>query len=307
MGRPCPGAAPAPRCHDESADAPPDPRAQALLDAQFTLDTIRDLEAVRARRRAAAEEGLRRFEVRRDLPYGAHPAETLNIFPAKGSTGPAPVLVFIHGGFWRSMAAAEFSFLTPGFVPFGASLAVIDYPLIPAVRLADIVESCRRAVLWLHREGAALGLDPERIFIAGNSAGGHLVAELADRAWLRGTQAPSTLVKGATAISGLFDLGPVAASSQNETLRFTPDEVVRFSPLLRPVDIGAPVIVAVGADETEEFLDQSRRFAGHAGAAGVEVDHRVVPGANHITVVLDALADPEAALNRAVRRGMDLL
>jgi arylformamidase len=286
---------------------PPDPRTGALLDAQFTLDTISDLEAVRARRSAAADQGLRRFEVRRDVPYGPHPAEKLNIFPAQGNTGPAPVLVFIHGGFWRSMEAAEFSFLAPGFVPFGASVAVIDYPVIPAVRLAAIVESCRRGVLWIYRNAAAHELDPERIFIAGNSAGGHLVAELADRSWLRGTRAPSTLVKGATAISGLFDLRPVAASSQNETLHLTEDEVVRFSPLLLPVDIGAPVIVAVGADETEEFLDQSRRFAGHVDAAGTEVDHRVVSDTNHITVVLDALANPVADLNQAVRHQMGLL
>lgn len=285
---------------------PRDPRPQALLDAQFSLDGIADLDAVRARRTAAAEAGWRRFEVRPDLPYGPGPARTLHLFPAQGSAGPSPVLLFVHGGFWRSMAARDFAFLAPGFVPFGAALALIDYPLIPDVRLGDIVEACRRAVAWAFREGPAFGLDPGRIFVAGNSAGGHLVAEMMDCAWMREAGLPTDLVKGGTAISGLFDLAPVAASFQNDVLRLSPDEVLRFSPLRRPADLAAPLMLAVGGCETQEFLDQSARYAAHLRAAGAAVDHGVVPGTDHVTVVLDALADPAAALNRAVRRRMGL-
>jgi arylformamidase len=128
-----------------------------------------------------------------------------------------------------------------------------------------------------------------------------------DRAWLSSARLPADLIKGGTAISGLFDLAPVAASFQNEALGLTAGEVDRFSPLRRRPEIGAPLIVAVGGDETDEFLDQSARFAAQARRLGADVEHLVVPGTNHITVILDALADPAAPLNRAVRHQMDLL
>ena len=267
----------------------------------FTLDSIRDLDAVMGRRAQAAEDALAVVEVVAGIRYGPHDAETFDLYPAR-TAGPSPVLMYVHGGFWRSMRARQFAFLAPGFVPFGVALAVIDYPLIPDVRMADIVDSCRRAVAYLHRHGAAHGLDTERIFVAGNSAGGHLVGELMDRTW-----SPAEAIKGGTSISGLFELAPVAASFQNDTLHLTKDEIARFSPAYRKLDIGAPMIVAVGGEETGEFLRQSASFAEQVRGCGVAVEHMVVPGTNHITVVLDALADPDAELNRAVRRQIGVL
>jgi arylformamidase len=279
---------------------------RARLDAEFKLDRIADLDALFRRRAKAAEAAFERFEAKRDVRYGPRPEETLILFPATGASGSAPVQVFVHGGFWSSLAARDFAFVAAGFAPFGAALAVIDYPLIPAVRMSDVVTSCLRAVAFLRRGGASLGVDPERIFLSGNSAGGHLVAEAMDGSRLAGASLGADAVKGGTAISGLYDLAPVAASFRNELLQFTADEVAAFSPLNRPASIAAPLIVAVGGDETGEFLDQSERFAAHVEKGGAPVAHMVVPGADHITVVLDAFAEADAPLNRAVRRQMGL-
>ena len=277
-------------------------RTQRELDAEFTLDSVADLDAVLARRAAAAQQAYAQFPVTRAIPYGPGAGQTFHLFWPGTAGALAPVLVFVHGGFWISMEAEQFSFLARGFVPFGIALAVIDYPLIPTVHMADIVQACRRAVVYMHRHGGSHGLDPQRIHICGNSAGGHLVAELMDRTWTRDLGVAADVVKGGTAISGLFDLTSVAASFRNESLRFTPHDVARFSPLLRQPDIRSPLIVAVGADETAEFLRQSVDFANLARGAGAPVQHLVVPATNHITVVLDALADPGAPLNLAVRR-----
>ncbi len=267
----------------------------------FTLDSIADLDAVMARRTAASSAAAAAFRCVRRIPYGSAAAETFDLYPATSANEAAPVLVFVHGGFWSTMQATQFAFLAPGFVPFGAALAVIDYPLIPDVRMADIVASCRRSVAFLHAEAGRHGLDPGRIHVAGNSAGGHLVAELMDNA------ETGAIIKGGTAISGLFDLAPVAASFRNDLLQLTPEEVDRFSPLRRTSRVTTPLIVAVGGNETGEFLRQSAVYAGHARSGGAIVDHIVMPGANHITVVLDGLASPAASLNRAVRRQMGLL
>jgi arylformamidase len=205
------------------------------------------------------------------------------------------------------MRADQFSFLARGFVPFGVSLVVIDYPLIPDVRLGDIVTSCRTAIAWIYRNGPDYGLDPDRIFISGNSAGGHLVAELLDRSWLDQAGLPHDVIKGGTAISGLYDLEPVRMSFQNDTLQLTAGDVEAFSPLRRRLEIKAPVIAAVGGDETEEFLRQTAEIASLLQRSGVQVQHLIVPHTNHITIVLDALADPSECLNYAVRQQMGAL
>ncbi len=261
------------------------------MDADMSLDNVVDLAGIFARREAAAKEVLATFEVRRAVRYGPGPGETLNVFPA----GPgAPVMVFIHGGFWKSLDADLFSYLAPGFVPMGATLVNIDYPLMPSVRLADIVASCERALAFVHENAASFGADPARMFISGNSAGGHLVAEMMARP-------VGKLVAGGTAISGVYDLEPVTRSFQNDELQLTAEEISQLSPLRRALTIDAPLIVAVGGDETPEFLRQSHAFAAQCG-----VPTMVVPHTNHITILTDALALPHHPFNQAVRRQMGL-
>lgn len=281
----------------------------ADMDAQFTLAHVPDLAGLNAARAEAAAAALARWPVRRGLRYGAGEGRCLNIFPAQGGQGPAPVLFFIHGGFWRSMAADTFSFLAGGFVPFGATLVVIDYPLMPAVRLAEVLDACAEALAWTHAHIADHGGDPERITICGNSAGGHLVAELADagRGLTRaaGAAGPGIPIAGAVPISGVYDLEPVTRSFQNDPLQLTPEEVRDLSPLARPYRPVVPVIAAVGGDETAEFLRQNRAFATLCaqGQPTVTVE---VPGTNHVTVLTEALARPGHPFNRQVRVAMGL-
>jgi arylformamidase len=186
-------------------------------------------------------------------------------------------------------------------VDHGVALAVIDYPLIPRVRMQEVVQACRLALGHLHRQADALGLDRAHIAVAGNSAGGHLVAELMDTAWMAAMDLPPDSLCGGVAISGLFDLAPVALSFQNDSLHLTAEEIERFSPLKRALSLNAPLLVAVGGAETSEFLRQSEAFAQHARAQGARVSHMEVAQANHITVVLDELAQAEQPLSLATR------
>jgi arylformamidase len=267
----------------------------------FTLDSIKDLDAVMHRRALAAERASAQYACQRAIPYGPDEDHTLDLYRPPGAAGPVPVLMFIHGGFWRSLRAAQFSFLAPAFVDHGVALAVIDYPLIPRVRMQEVVQACRLALVHLHRQAEALGLDRSRIAVAGNSAGGHLVAELMDTAWMTGMGFPEDGLCGGVAISGLFDLAPVAQSFQNDSLQLSAQEIERFSPLKRALSLRAPLRVAVGGAETSEFLRQSAEFARHARAHGAEVSHMEVAQANHITVVLDELAQSERPLSQLTR------
>lgn len=283
------------------------------MDAQFSLDGVSDLPLVMQRRAEAAQSALTRWPAHRALRYGPGQGETLNLFPASLArlpAGGAPVLFFIHGGFWRSLDADLFSFLADGFVPFGAVLVVIDYPLMPAVRLGDVLTSCARALQWTHANVARYGGDPDRITICGNSAGGHLVAELAcaqtRQLGASGAQGSGVPIAAAVPISGIFDLEPVTRSFQNDSLSLTASEVAGLSPLSRDYCPVVPMLVAVGGGETAEFLRQTDAFAALCTQAGQPSEALHVPDTNHVTVLTEALAVPDHPFNERVRALMGL-
>ena len=271
---------------------------QAALDAEFTLDTIPDLDALRRRRDLAAARGREEFRSVGPLAYATDPDETLLIFPPLGGAPLAPAQVFFHGGFWSSMQASDFAFLARGFVPFGAALVLVDYPLIPRVKLADVVASCRKALLWLHRHGADHGIDPQRLFISGNSAGGHLVAELLDDpacGFVRGGDRHQRALRSRTRGSLLPQRAAGADARGRGHAQPAPPDIAdlrtahRHRRRARDRRIPAPV----------------GRFRGACRRRRGGVEHIVVPDADHITIVLDILADPGSELNRLVRRQMD--
>jgi len=92
-----------------------------------------------------------------DVPFGPTPAETLDVFPAQGVTGPAPVLLFIHGGYWQWRDKKDFVFLAEPWVAAGATVVMLDYPLAPVASMDEIVDSCRRAVAWTASRIGGLG------------------------------------------------------------------------------------------------------------------------------------------------------
>lgn len=278
---------------------------QTELNSQFDLAGIRDLDGIFARRIVASARARADFLHRSGVAYGPGPSDRLDLFPAEGRSD-APVMIFIHGGYWRSLDAALFSFIARGFVPQGAAVINLDYPLIPDVRLADIVAGCRQAIAWVHRHARSFGASPDKIYVSGNSAGAHLAALLADRAWPRAFGLPDDVIKGACAMSGLYDLEPVRLSSQNDTLRLTDDEVQGLSPSRHIPAAAAKTIFAVGGDETPEFLRQNRMIADAWMAAGLPCEHSVVPAINHITIVFEAFAVPTHPLNFAARRMMGI-
>lgn len=268
------------------------------LDAQFELTGVDDLDALFARRQRAADDAMWRCSSQCGLSYGGLPEETLDVFTPDGADG-VPVQIFIHGGFWRSLKAAQFAFVADGFVPSNIVTVVIDYPLIPETDLAGIVASCFRVLAWVRDNIADHGGDPNNIHISGNSAGGHLVAELAHPDRQRAHGLPPGTVRSVCAISGLFELEPVRLSFQNETLSLSETTVERFSPQRHARTGFPPTLVAVGGLETTEFHAQSKDYADSLRTHGNQADLLVVPDANHITVVLDHFAKPGTALNDA--------
>jgi arylformamidase len=165
-------------------------------------------------------------------------------------------LLFIHGGYWRALDKDDHSFVAPAFVEEGIGVAVINYDLCPNVSIAHIVEECRQAVAWLWREGTSHGMPVDRLFIAGHSAGGHLVAMLYATDWRR-YGVPVDAICGGLSISGVFDLEPLLQVSFNADLKLDSGKARAMSPIHCAAEVRAPLLLAVGGGETSEFSRQS--------------------------------------------------
>ena len=224
-----------------------------------------------------------------DQAYGDEPGEQLDVFPAKASG--APVLVFIHGGYWRSLDKSDHSFVAPAFVRAGAMVVVPNYALCPAVSIEKIALQTTRALAWVWRNAARFGGDPARIIVVGHSAGGHLAAMLLACRWTEvGADLPARLLAGAMSLSGLFDLAPLRrAPFLQQDLQLSEAAVRRLSPAGFAAPPG-PLAALVGGDESDEFIRQNQLIGERWGPATVPLCE-ALPGLNHFTVMHD-LVDP---------------
>jgi arylformamidase len=265
---------------------------QTGLDAQYNLRALVPEHPQYFQRWAEASTEARDvLEYHLDLDYGDHPKEKLDYFPAPNSG--APILAFIHGGYWQALDKGDFSYLAPPWIERGVSFASINYPLAPEATIPEIVESCRSAVMWLYHNANELGGERRLIVVAGHSAGGHLATLLLATDWQKWNFA-ADLVKTACSISGVYDLEPIRLSYQNPILKLDAASARAASPVHLPAPRGKPLLLAVGTAETAEFLRQQQDLA-QAWAVSEAVESYLLEGFNHYQTP-DCLADPETAV-----------
>jgi arylformamidase len=272
---------------------------QDQLDAQYdNMRAVPDHAKWIDRWPPESAAALKNFASRREVPYAPGPRRTLDVFAAPGSGNP--VMLFIHGGWWRSRTKEEFAFVVPAYVAAGISVVMVEYPLVPSVTLDALVECARQALIWTHRNASSFGGDANRIHVTGHSAGGHLTAMLMSTDWTA-RQLPLDLIKSGAALSGLYDLAPVRLCYINADTRLDPAGVVRNSPIAHLPARSGPLILAVGGKETNEFRRQQEIYAHAWHRAGLPLAIVPLPSDQHYSIV-DRFAGPAGPLFDAVKR-----
>jgi len=257
---------------------------QAEIDDHYDVEkSIPNIKEIITTISTQSEKARSELDHKLSVPFGPTIAEHVDIFPTKQPK--APILVFIHGGYWRQLSSKNFSHVAFGPVSAGVTVVLTNYELCPKVTMDEIVRQSRAAVAWVYKNATTFGGDPERIYISGHSAGGHLTAMVMSTEWERDYGLPKTIIKGGCAISGLYDLMPFPYSWIQPSLQLTWDQVLRNSPILHVPKEAPPLIVTCGGDEPVEFIRQSQDFLSAWKAGGLVGEFLPLPGYNHFNII----------------------
>lgn len=274
---------------------------QESLDIEYNnRGRFPDTADCKAAQVVGSDEAKAEYECRLDVKFGEGETDLLDIYIAEGD-GPRPIHVFFHGGYWKSNTKNDFGFVAKPFVPHGLTTIVVEYPLIPSVRMGTLIDRCCASMEWVWRNADSFGGDKNNITISGHSAGGHITAMMMQTDWPSyGDGLPKDLVKGGCSISGVSDLDPVRLSFQNDELQFSPEEAAEFSTLFMDPKHPGPLLAVAGGIEGPEFIRQTTELVDAWSAKGMDAKGWIMEGKHHFTTINQYL-DPESELSRAVR------
>jgi len=240
------------------------------------------------RYRALSDLARDRLGAPQEFAHGATQAERLDVYRAAGEL--SPIVIFIHGGAWRSLDKSLSAFAAEFFVGHGVCYVAINFGLMPDVTMPDLVDQVRRSLVWVYENAQEIGGDANRIHIIGHSSGAHLAACAAVTNWQAKYGKPRDMVKSAICISGAYDLEAVQKSARNTYMSLTDEMVQAYSPNRHVTNLGCELVLAVGSLESNEFRRQSEEFARVAG-----VPLHVEPDCDHFQISF-TLAESSAPL-----------
>ncbi len=267
------------RCYDQSNWAP----NQSVVHERSDINSARAREALGGCERIA---------------YGAQDIEKFDLFRAK--TMGAPTLIYVHGGAWRSGSSSRCHTAAEMFVHAGINFVAVDFCNVDEAQgsLYPMIDQVRRAVAWLYKNGAGIGIDPEKLYVFGHSSGAHLTGNILTTDWPKAYGVPFTILKGGMVTSGMYELAPVALSARSKYVRFTGEMIDDLSSIRHIDRLHCPIVVAYGDRESPEFQRQNREFAAAVEKSGKPVKLLVAQGYNHFEIA-ETLANPYGVLGRA--------
>jgi acetyl esterase/lipase len=235
-----------------------------------------------------ARENLR-FEL--DVAFGTHERQKLDIYmPSEDPGVPMPILIFLHGGGWRQGVKDWMGFMAPSVVCLPAIFVSVGYRLAPETKYPGAEDDSRAGLAWVYNNISRYGGDPERIFVGGHSAGGHLAAMLAlcpDRLEKHGL--PPNAVKGCFAMAGVFDL---ATSRPDYVENFLPvvdqETLDKASPLRQVAGNKVPFHISIGEYDNPHLIPHASQLADALRKEGSPVEFLRFDGCDHLAMNLKA-------------------
>jgi arylformamidase len=217
-----------------------------------------------------------------DISYDSDPRQSYDYFSAGVN---APIIVFIHGGYWQFRCKDDFTFIVPPLIELGISVCLLGYRLAPQVKLGEIILDIRNGLDALEgRIREERGSFPG-FCLVGWSAGAHLVASVLDK----------ESVNTGIGISGVYDLEPIRYSYLNEKLQLDEESSNTYSPILWKSHFDKPINLFVGGSELPEIQAQTMNFYEYRKMNDQSGSFKVLNGLNHYTI-FDSLMNPAGHL-----------
>jgi arylformamidase len=239
-----------------------------------------------------SDQAHQRFSDIEQLRYGQEPLANLNL--RRSSQANQPLFVYIHGGYWRARDKDDFGYLFNALEPSDANVVILNYDLCPKVTVSQISEQIQQALLWLNANASSLGFDRERIYVAGHSAGAHLLAMVLAQPPAQ-FSIPDGMIRKAYLLSGIYELSPVLKISVNDEIRLKPEDVYPLSPVNFPPSQKTPYEIIVGQAEPEGWVAQSVDFSSYLAQQGAQTALTILPNRNHYSILQD-METPEGVL-----------
>jgi arylformamidase len=270
---------------------------QAELDDQYNQrKLVPDADDYMKRHGELSAKVRAAVECRLDVPYGPSDDEKIDIFPAKQAN--APFVVYYHGGAWTRWHKDNNSYQAPVYTGAGVTYLPVNFALVPKVTLDELVRQCRAAVAWAWKNAKSFGADPDKLYVAGHSSGGHIVGLLATTDWTE-WGLPADAIKGACAVSGMYDLEPVRLSSRNQYLHLDEGMTARNSAMRQIPARIPPMIVAYGGGEQIEFRRHSQDWCAELRRRNLPVTDLDLPGLHHFQMA-EQFGDADSAVMKAL-------
>lgn len=237
-----------------------------------------------------SEIALEKMNCITDIRVGPRDEERLDVFPAAEPN--SPILVFVHGGWWRGGTRKLWSYVANGFVSHGFTVVISDYALTPKVTVPDITQATRAAVVWAYEHAEEINGDREKLFVAGHSAGGQQAGMIAVTDWTQ-YGLPENPLRGVIPMSGIFDMRVMQYSWLQPFLQLNGNTAMSESPQFQVPDTAPPILIMLGDEEAEEFHRQARDFEAAYKAKGHRADYYTQTGEDHSTYIY-MMGNPES-------------
>ena len=230
-----------------------------------------------------------------DIRYGSKPKQTLDLHLPKDSSNP-PLLIYIHGGYWRAIDKNDHSFIALPFIKNGIAVANVNYDLCPSVTLTEIVDEIIEAFHFVRNQ--VKEWKTNGVYLIGHSAGAHLAGEIIGRIFF-GREKDNSRLKGSILLSGIYEPEVVLHLDVNEDIRLDQEMAFKCNLINKPPLCESPIMICVGGDEPEGWIDQSRSYFELCDSQNIKVDFKIVEGTNHFSLLDHAMSE-DYELNKKI-------